>query len=445
MGAIILPSRFSQQPTQVVPIKMENPLSQGLISAFNFGTSLRDRVSGEYATLYTNARIETRAGVVGVGNFGDGTSCLYLPDLSTKLGSQFTVAWVTAGANSSDQGFGNLSTDANTEHAGYGGTYYVSGATPRRLSFAMPSGMRPYDQNTVLIASNTLKEWSAYQNRFGKIGGAAIYEASNGWPASASLGGPGGSFQYTGIFAGFFAWNRQLSDSEARLFVDAPWNIFQAPSTRIWVNVGGGGGSTAYTLTCASGTYTTSGKTATLTYARTLVCSSGAYTTSGKVATLQVAHKLICASGTYTTSGKAATLTYVPGAGPVNRTLTCDVGSYAFSGKAVTLTVNRKLICASGTYTTSGKSTTLTVAHSLQCASGTYVVSGKAATLTYTSHGPVTYTLTCSSGSYVMSGKAATLTYVGHIINVSEPEYTVYLQKRQFKTTLQKRSFRIYS
>lgn len=450
MSNLILPSRFTSQPQGAVSIDWSNPITKGLkiailpslgwnstdvvgkksISAMYGGSTLAPRVIDSDGMCLLQNRVSYNQ-VTTISSWtdvtGEGSAFLIRKGAGTRL-------WEIGSTGNVD--------DFPFSAKAYSDAFWTS----RWISAVDPPSGKVFS-NLVKIGVS-VKNGSQRAFWDGPLWTSATNTGGFAVPAQMAFGADlsGSGTQTNGESRIYLAlvWSRFLSDLEHKILSINPWQVFKAPP-RLYFAPSGGGGSTAYTLTCASGTYTTSGKTATLTYTRTLVCSSGVYTTSGKVATLQVAHKLICASGTYTTSGKAAVLTYTPGNVTQNYTLTCSSGTYTVSGKTATLNVAHALICASGAYTTSGKAAILKVAHSLQCASGTYVVSGKAAILTYTSYGPVTYTLTCSSGSYVVSGKAVTLTYVGHAINVSEPEYTVYLQKRQFKTTLQKRSFRVYS
>lgn len=72
----------------------------------------------------------------------------------------------------------------------------------------------------------------------------------------------------------------------------------------------------------------------------TLSCAAGSYTYTGKDATLTVQrnYTLSCAAGSYTYTGVAATLTYTPGSAKVDYTLACDSGTYSYTGNAATLT-----------------------------------------------------------------------------------------------------------
>jgi hypothetical protein len=171
-----------------------------------------------------------------------------------------------------------------------------------------------------------------------------------------------------------------------------------------------------YSLTCAVGSYSVTGKTATFSLSKKLTASTGSYSVTGKAATFSYVHgnvnyTLACAVGSYAVTGKNATLTYT--AGHVNYALTCSTGSYAVTGIASTLTVAHKLTATAGAYSVTGKTATFSLAKKLTAAAGIYAVTGQTATFTYTA-GQINYTLTCAVGSYAVTGKNATLTYVNN-------------------------------
>ena len=102
-----------------------------------------------------------------------------------------------------------------------------------------------------------------------------------------------------------------------------------------WVFTAPPGGGTAYSLTCATGSYAVTGQAATFTYAS------------------NVNYALACAVGNYTVTGQAATFTYT--AGQINYALTFTAGNYAVTGKNATLTyVNKNQIIYGGAGTYKG-------------------------------------------------------------------------------------------
>lgn len=82
-----------------------------------------------------------------------------------------------------------------------------------------------------------------------------------------------------------------------------------------------------YSLTCAVGTYSVTGKTSNLLVARKLSANTGSYSTTGKAATFLLSHKLTGAAGAYSVTGKAATFSLT-----TNYILPCLNGSYTLTG-----------------------------------------------------------------------------------------------------------------
>lgn len=144
---------------------------------------------------------------------------------------------------------------------------------------------------------------------------------------------------------------------------------------------GSGGGSVAYSLTCAAGTYTLTGNAATLRKDSSLVCSTGSYSLTGSSTTLNKVSSLVCTAGSYTLTGTSNVL-------QVARTFSCAAGDYSLSGYTTTLTyspgtggINYTLSCNNGTYTVTGQTATLTKNFTLSCSAGNYAITGQDATL----------------------------------------------------------------
>lgn len=77
----------------------------------------------------------------------------------------------------------------------------------------------------------------------------------------------------------------------------------------------------------------------------------------------------------------------LPGAGPVNYTLSLATGAYSYLGNAVTLAVARNLSLEAGAYNYAGNAATLTVARNFALEPGAYAYTGNAASLDYTPGG----------------------------------------------------------
>ena len=193
-------------------------------------------------------------------------------------------------------------------------------------------------------------------------------------------------------------------------------------------------GPTSYVLTCAVGSYTYTGQTATLTYVPgvtkvnyVLSCAVGAYVYTGNTATLVVKRNYVLSlsAGAYTYSGGTATLVVKR-----NYVLQLAAGTYNYVGVPATLIVKRNytLVCAVGAYSYSGGTATLQYTaggtpnpYTLVCSAGSYIYTGQDVTLTYSPgvSPQIHYVLLCSKGSYVYSGTSAVLTYVSGAVTTN--------------------------
>lgn len=180
------------------------------------------------------------------------------------------------------------------------------------------------------------------------------------------------------LFAGL--WNRALSNAEI-LDLHKSWEWIKRPArSRIWVPVSAGG-STAYSLTLAAGSYTLTGQAATLTptFHRSLALAAGAYS-------------LI---------GQTVDLIYAPGSGAYG--LTLDAGQYTLAGQALATRVERHLTTATGVFALAGGAVGLTVARHLAASAGTYAITGQDIALTFV--GATHYGLTLDVGAYTVQGQ----------------------------------------
>lgn len=144
------------------------------------------------------------------------------------------------------------------------------------------------------------------------------------------------------------------------------------------------GGATNYTLTCAVGTYTLTGQTASFKRGYSLSCVNGTYTYTGQAAAFKRGYSLSAANGSYSLTGIAATLVYTPGAGSVAYTLSCAFGSYVVTGQAATFNRGFSLSANNGTYSVTGQNAAFKRGYFLSSANGSYTYTGITATLVYT-------------------------------------------------------------
>ena len=71
-------------------------------------------------------------------------------------------------------------------------------------------------------------------------------------------------------------------------------------------------GTTNYSLSCSAGSYTYTGKAATLNAARSMPGAAGSYVYTGKAATFAVALSLPAVTGSYVYTGKPTSFVYNP-------------------------------------------------------------------------------------------------------------------------------------
>ena len=166
-------------------------------------------------------------------------------------------------------------------------------------------------------------------------------------------------------------------------------------------------GSTAYTLSCAAGSYSLAGVACTLTYTPaaqnlTLACNAGSLALTGSACTLSVKrnYTLACNAGSYALTGSAVSFEVKR-----NYVLSCSAGSYAVTGTAATFEVKRNytLACGAGSYALTGTPVSLTSARTLGCVPGSYTLTGLEADLF---KGLV---MPCGNGSYILTGSPATI------------------------------------
>ena len=97
--------------------------------------------------------------------------------------------------------------------------------------------------------------------------------------------------------------------------------------------------NTAVKFTAAPGVYAYAGSVASFKTARLLALTKGAYAYSGSTAAFTTAYRMPLSPGVYAYAGATATLTYTPGAGAVNYSLTCLPGAYVYTGSSAVLYV----------------------------------------------------------------------------------------------------------
>ena len=140
-------------------------------------------------------------------------------------------------------------------------------------------------------------------------------------------------------------------------------------------SLGLGTSPTAYTISCSQGTYTLTGKDATLTF------SAGS-----------ISYSITASKGTYTLSGKDADFR-------VGRSISSEKGTFTLSGKVADFKVGRSISSEKGVYTLSGKVADFKVGRSIGLSNGVFSLTGKDANLIYSGTG-VSYSLSANKNTY---------------------------------------------
>jgi hypothetical protein len=186
-----------------------------------------------------------------------------------------------------------------------------------------------------------------------------------------------------------------LTEAEHRTLRLNPWQVFEIADLEVLVQASS---STAYLLTCASGSYTLTGQAAALRVARRLMADPGQYDLLGQSVALRVARRMALAHGTYALTGQNASFF-------ATRRLIAAQGSYVLSGQDATLSksgVSPKLTCDTGYYVMTGQDAQLRVARRLIAAQGAYALTGQVVNFR------VSRALDAQPGSYQLNGQAAT-------------------------------------
>jgi hypothetical protein len=441
-----LPGRTISRPKSVRGINYASRLTRGLLYYWPMGCreGQPDLVRGFRIARYGVDR--TVPGTLGDGAYVDsfvGTNTDYLSgSLPANLIPPYSFAvWFKVGHGAIMDGL-FFSDQASGEYAGT----YINSLTgfqvdAGRFTFVISEGGgESYAQTTVSFPAN---EWSlglcmaeSHTSRIAFINGVGRATDTNyKYPLlnRIDVGSLWGNYgPVNGQIGPIAVWDRVLSDAEAWELYDIPTrhSMEWAPSTRVWVRVGG-----AYSLAVDAGSYALSGQAATLKAARLLSAAAGSYALSGSAAGLYTAYKIVAAAGTYAYSGQSAGLT-------AQRKLAVDAGSYSYSGQSVGLNRGFTLAAAAGSYSLSGQTTTLTVQRLLSAGAGSYGLSGQAVSLlaarklsvdagSYSLAGSsVTlsksgnYTLAVDSGSYALSGTAVGLK-AGRLLSAAAGSYSL--------------------
>ena len=163
---------------------------------------------------------------------------------------------------------------------------------------------------------------------------------------------------------------------------------------------GGNVGGTAYSLSCAGGTYAVTGTAVSTLKKSKLGIGAGSYSLTGTAVSLLSKKKIPIEGGTYSLTGTAVSLLK-------KSKLTLDSGTYALTGIVASLLKKSKLTLDAGIYSLTGTAVSLLSRKKISIEAGTYTLTGTNVTLTKTTAGA--YILAIGSGSYNLTGTAVSL------------------------------------
>lgn len=409
------------------PINPNHPLAQGLVFAMP-GWTPNDVVGGLKGTL--NGSMATTIGPYGPA-FNQGGTSSYIS--YQPVGAVTDAIWQRSGLMGGPVTVMVVHTPASTTNASlFNWSDNQSGQSPFCMMWSEANQVQKYsfwnddygpshgatDPNTAAlnvphcVIGRRYGTISASPNMDLWIDGAQVAAASSVAEDSFNVSSAGGSsllcinrfggyngYYGTGTIHAVYAWSRALSDVECLALTEDPWCLFRSTSQDAVEAPAG-----AYTLACAAGTLTVSGKSANLLRTLTLPCAVGSKTLTGQDASPLRGYPLTAGTGTKTLSGSAAALSST-GA------LHANVGGYNIFGQQASLLWTPTLSCAVGSKTLSGQAAGLLRTLKTTASTGSYTVSGQTSSLKYG------HVLTASTGALTLSGKASGLIYgTGHIL-----------------------------
>lgn len=267
MSALILPSRFRQQPQYPAHIDWSNPITRGLIFAHN-------PAIGEINLVTSQSPLNTTGFAKNVGptgkriNLSGSSNAEFSDNGASVAGNSLTIVSIWRAKDSQyafADGTGILVSSRTAGNAGFswGRTAAQSGGATGNLTSQtfVVHGVAQYTEANATIeslvdspvafrASGTVASWF----RFGKKSSAdtTIGTCSTGSALVIGGLGPYGSSGWFWTDRAYLTlvFNRPLGDDEIALLtssVASPWQIFKKPARRIWIPAAGGAG--AQTLT----------------------------------------------------------------------------------------------------------------------------------------------------------------------------------------------------
>lgn len=374
MGALILPSRFNQQPQQATQLDTSNPLARGLVHSW--GLNVR-------GSLLAYDSAGKALGVFGSGTAGNPSGntwvispfgyCINYFDGGT--GTVDSVALAVGDANGSGSpGSNAFSFIAKVRLSALTGSnaLYASESGGIEIRINESGKINLLKQQTADMGSSTGAIMAGVDCDVGvSYDGSTVNFYITGIPAGTSsssqtfnlarqyfLGYAKGTSPLERIANGgriyrADVWNRPLAPAEFKAWSENPWQVYKAPPRRMLIVASAAPAGNTYALPAAQGSYAITGNPASLRVARKVAASTGTYSLIGNQATLQVARRMSANVGTYAITGVPANL--IKGTAP--KALQVESGTYSIAGKTVTLKVTRRMTAAPGSYAITGFAT----------------------------------------------------------------------------------------
>lgn len=244
MPALILPRRFYSQPQEVVDVDWRNPVTRGLLWAFNPASGTFYDAVGKIN--YSPSTITKAVSSIGVA---DDYSARFQPSGIAKLPASGDLSvFVQAAPNSTQQSLLCQRQGNNTNHieirsgsglvgASTNGAFFKCSSTGQGVNGTLTLDERWHTFAGTLSGSTA----SLY------IDGAFTDSTTITTPASdigvLTFGGLSDStvIPYTGLMGVVCAWTRAVSSDEIAALSANPWQLFRAKPRVLYFDVGGGG------------------------------------------------------------------------------------------------------------------------------------------------------------------------------------------------------------
>jgi hypothetical protein len=309
MAALILPSRWTRQPSYQVALA-SNSFTRGIAFACNaFGGTNRELLSGKRENSGSGT-INTQVTSFGISRYANQGSDFW--DTPASLDTPSTYTWlVRADFRSFNSNYGGLFAKCSSgTNMGFG-TFHEAG----NIYYTHNNTYGPTIENAATITGsglcNIVVTWDGgylrqYRGGILRIGPTGLGAVSSGNGLLRIFGGRD-TWSTTGYHEHTIVWpNRVLSDAEIAEIERSPYLFYQSLNRRIYFGAaaGGGGGTGTASITFAAFTASSTGKlTAKGTSSPTLAAFTS--TAAGKLSLKGTASKTLSAF-TSTATGKVS-------------------------------------------------------------------------------------------------------------------------------------------